>query len=152
MPLETKYSSRFDSAGNPLNGRVARPLGGTASDIGFITNPAIDDIGDLNAFLAVPVGAELQKVEWDTPDLDTNGSPTIDMDVVLRTWDSAGAVVDTVLLDAGTIWNAASKTHVFLDKVKVPESQKGYGIVGLKVVAVTATAGTGVAKLRAEWT
>jgi hypothetical protein len=150
MAVETKYSTRFTS-GVPTNGRVTRSPSGLSADIGFITDLALDDVGDFNAFVPVPIGAQILRLEWDTPDLDTHATPTADLDPTLRTWDKDGNAVDTQLLNAGTLFQAASKTYLHLDRTKVPESSKGYGIVGLKVVAAAATAGTGAGSMLVEW-
>lgn len=133
MAVETKYSDRFDANGRPINGRVPMPIGGAVSDIGKINTMAADDVGDFNAFLAFNVGAKIDQISVDFGDNDSG--TTLTGDIILRTFDSAGAAVDTVLVALTTLMQAALKTFYLINKVRIPESQNGYGLIGVKVSA-----------------
>ncbi len=150
--MATKYSDRFVSAtaGGPVNGRVARPIGGSQADVASMSTLGLA-LNDVNFFLAVPVGAELNLMQADTTDLDT-GTNTLVVDLFLRTLDATGAIVDTVLATAWGPFTAAGIFTKLLNKVKVPESQLGFGLVGLKVTTAANVAGTTAVVMRGEWT
>lgn len=149
--MATKYSDRFASAtaGGPVNNRVARPIGGSVVDTGSMAALGLV-AADLNWFIAVPVGAELHRITIDAPDLDT-GTNTLVADVVLRTTDASGANVDTVLVSGVGPLTAAGVFTKLLARVKVPESQLGYGLIGIKPTTGANVAGVGTVLLSAEY-
>lgn len=149
--MATKYSDRFASAtaGGLANGRVARPIGGSVMDTGAMSTLGLAT-NDLNWFVPVPVGAELHKVIIDAPDLDT-GTNTLVVDVVLRTLDNAGANVDTTLVTGVGPLTAIGVFTKLLARVKVPESQLGYGLVGLKVTTGANAAAAGQVLVQVEF-
>ncbi len=148
MAVATKYSDRFAS-GLPINGRVSRPIGGIVSDIGKIATMEADDVGDFNAFVAAPTGAEIQAIWVDFGDNDSG--TTITGDIILRTFDKDGNATDTVLVALTTLMQAALKTFYLINKVKVPESRNGYGLIGVKVTAARTGGGAVDNFLRASW-
>lgn len=147
--MATKYSSRFNSSGKPVNGKVVRPIGGCAFEEG-----AIDDLSaglnDFNGFLPVPAGARIGLIFWDLADADTGGTPTATGKIILRRVVD-GVTTDTDLKDLDTAVQAADRDFAVIDLQAVEDDDNGYGIVGLLFDAAAATAGTGANKLAALW-
>lgn len=139
--MADKFSSRFNSGGSPANGKVVRPIGGSAVGVGAIADLEAD-LNEFNGFVPVPPGARLVRLDLDLAEADTHATPAATAEVILRRV-VAGVVTDTVLVDLSDGVQSALKAFYLLDEVVVGDDDNGYGIVGVKFDTAAATEGTG---------
>lgn len=109
-----------------------------------LLDTSLDDAGDFVAYFPVMEGRLIKQLVVDSLAHDTHATPTLDMDVVLRTVLLDGTTETTILYNAGTAFEAAHSTRLdFPTKgssvVRVPRSKYGYGHVGLLVNVAAAT-------------
>ncbi len=143
MPSAT-YSARYDSAGNPINGRpFSAPGGGTAYDAVSDTVPTTElgEAGDVRYLIPVLCGKTLLELDKASSG-DGDTGTALDADIMLRTTSAAGVNTDTMIWDLGAEFQAAvttSKKKQLAD-IKVPYSASGFGHIILKVVTAATTA------------
>jgi hypothetical protein len=155
--MANSYSNRYNqTTGLPVGGRPLSKNTGPNPDYveASYATTDIDEVGEVKYLLPVQCGKEIVFLDLsDTTDMDSNGAPTLDMDLYLRTTDRLGAHTDTLLFNAGTFFQAAQTTgevrRVWCTE-KVPNSATGYGHIISKTVAAAATAVAGTFNLYAE--
>lgn len=127
----------------PLNGSwPGRANAGAQTIMANVVIPttSIDDVADFYGICPVPSGKLLVGAIHQASDGDTGGT-SMDVDIILRTYNSAGTATDTILYNAGTAYTAAQATSFLEWNARVPRSEGGYGIVGTYVnVAATTPA------------
>lgn len=151
---ETAYSALYDSNNLPTGGRPFNPPFGIAIDYvnEEIATTELDTANDVTYLIPVPVGRTIVKIEVKNEELDTGGGNALDLDIVLRTTDSAGTNTDTILYNAGTAFSAAVTTPtVVYPNAKVPASATGIGHIIAKVNVAATTAAAGDITLFAMW-
>lgn len=155
MGVTTAYSSLYNSSGVPVAGRPkSNNAGGGNSDHVSYTIPTTqtDDAGDTTYLIPVRSGKTIVFLLFDSADLDSGGG-ALDMDIILRTTDSAGNHTDTILYNAGTAFNAALAGKFVYCGVKVPTAGAAPGDVGhiiLKVNTAATTPAQGAISLFAQ--
>lgn len=150
MAAATVYSSLFDSAGVPTKGRpFATERGAMFDRVSYaIATTSIDDVGDRVQLIPVPHGVEIVTLNFECGDLDTNGTPLLDMDIVLS---NGVAASDVILYNAGTAFTAALGTTIIRPFSTLARSTRNYLTIDLYVNAAAATAAAGTIKLVAQW-
>jgi hypothetical protein len=155
--MATTYSTRYNgTTGLPTGGRPLSKNTGPNPDyvVASYATTDIDEIGEIKYLNTVQCGKEIVFLDIsETTDMDSNGAPTLDMDLYLRTTDKLGAHTDTILFNAGTFFQAAQTTGAVYRvwcATKVPNSAAGYGHIISKTVAAAATAVAGTFNLYAE--
>ena len=113
----------------------------SAGDAASVSLPAAQTIDtttlvatDFQRLWPVPNGSILLELALVVQDADTDGSPTLDMDIILRDDDG-----DTVLLNAGTAFQSAYDDLLQLQRQYVNAKNTGIGYVGFEVVTAAAT-------------
>lgn len=147
MAAATEYNSTFyrDTVNGVPFALDSPPSGDNRKTLGIaLDQTRVDDALDFTAFFPVMEGRLVKQLAVDGGDHDTHATPTLDMDVVLRTVEEDGTVDDQVLYNAGTAFSAAHATRLdFPTKgsgaFRVPRSKYGYGHVGLLVNVAAAT-------------
>ena len=146
------YSMLYDSSGNPISSRPKSSNVGyndeTRVGLAFATT-ALDLAADFTYAIPVRSGKVIEYIdlgEW--TELDTGGGNALDMDIVLRTKNSAGTVTNTILFNAGDFFTAAQTAGAIRRiwcNVRVPDCATSVGHIGflVNVAASTANAGTG---------
>lgn len=152
MAVGTTYSALYDSDGNPKDGRPLRIAdGGAWVDFLSDTIPTTmqDDVGDVRYLIPVATGKRPLLIVVDSTDMDSNGAPTLNADLVLRTTDKDGNHTDTVIYDssAEAAFTAAIDNRIHFVNVVVPNSKDTNGHIVWKVVAAAATAVQGTLNL-----
>ncbi len=159
MAAATAYSSLFQADTSNLQGFspiASRPYKRDAfwsEQVSLtVAMTSVDDVGDRVALMALPGGGWLNRVErLRTADHDTGG-PTLDMDLTMWYYDSAGAVAAEV-----TVYNSDGLTP-FSGAVTAVESRilgtggaglqipnpGGWAVLGYKVLAAATTPAAGV--------
>ncbi len=156
MAAATTYTTHYASAGVPANGRPISAHPGPCSDWVKPTwaTTDIDDIGDVKYLIPVLSGKRINFIDIsEATDMDSNGAPALDQDLMLRTTDKLGAHTDTMLFNAGAFFQAAQSAgavHRIWCDVQVPDSATGIGHIISKVVAAAATAVQGTAYIYAD--
>lgn len=155
--MATTYSNRYNSTtGLPTGGRPLSKNTGPNPDYveASYATTDIDEIGEVKYLLPVQCGKEIVYLDIsETTDMDSNGAPALDMDLYLRTTNSAGSHTDTLLFNAGTFFQAAQSAGAVYRvwcTVKVPNSADGTGHIISKTVAAAATAVAGTFNLFAQ--
>lgn len=153
MAVSTAYSVHYDSSGVPTKaGGRPRTFHPFSDFVPTTTIPTtqLDDAGDVTYLLPVASGRRIVFLLFDATDMDTGG-PTLDMDIVLRTTNSAGSHTDTILYNAGTAFGSAAHAGkwVFCD-VAVPDSATSTGHIILKVNTAATTPAQGTISLYAQ--
>jgi hypothetical protein len=132
MAASTAYgTTHFTTDGTPKT--VYTPPSGSQfrSAIETVPTTSIDEAGDFFAFVPVPEGRRLTRLEWIVAAIDSHATPTSDVDIVLRVTDKDGSNTDTILHNAGAGFQdgeTAFKHHSQL----VSGTATGYGLVGFK--------------------
>lgn len=146
----TSYSTLYSSAGVPIKGRPKSSNIGFNDDsvaLSFATTD-LDTADDFKYAIPVRSGKMIEYLDLgEFTDMDTGGT-ALDMDIVLRTTNSAGANTDTILFNAGTFFTGAQTAGAVFRvwcRTRVPDDADGVGHIGFKVgvAATTAAAGTG---------
>lgn len=156
MAVTTAYSNLYNSSGVPVAGRPkSNNAGGGNSDFVAYTFPTtqLDDAGDVTYLIPVRSGKRILFLLWDSAELDTGGGNALDMDLVLRTTDSAGNHTDTIIYNAGTAFSAALAGKFVPVNVLVPTAGAAPGDVGhiiAKVGVAASTAAQGAISLFAQ--
>lgn len=148
----TAYSALYDSSGNPIAGRPKSSNVGyndeTLVGLAFATT-ALDLAADFTYAIPVRAGKTIEYIDLgEFTELDTGGGNALDMDIVLRTTNSAGTVTNTILFNAGSFFTAAQTAGAIYRvwcNAKVPDCASSVGHIGFLVntAASTANAGTG---------
>lgn len=148
----TAYSALYDSSGNPIAGRPKSSNVGyndeTLVALAFATT-ALDLLADFTYAIPVRAGKTIEYLDLgEFTELDTGGGNALDMDIVLRTTNSAGTVTNTILFNAGaffTVAQTAGAPYRVWCNAKVPDCPSGVGHIGFLVntAASTPNAGTG---------
>lgn len=136
LPKEPRRSNLVNNPG-PLRGKIT------------ITTATLADVGDHGWIVPVRVNGLITRICQTCGDMDSNGSPTLNADLILRTFDDAGAAVDTVIYDSSALSlpYSAAKTAEWYQlptPVRVPASSTGMGHIMFYVNAAAATAVQGV--------
>jgi hypothetical protein len=155
--MATTYSNRYVANSTvPTSGRPLSKNTGPNPDwveASYATTD-IDAADEIKYLLAVQCGKEIVYLDIsETTDMDSNGAPTLDMDLYLRTTDKDGNHTDTSLFNAGTFFQAAQTTGAVRRiwcTTKVPNSAVGYGHIISKTVTEAATAVAGTFNLYAQ--
>lgn len=146
----TSYSSLYSSAGVPIKGRPKSSNLSPNPDsvaLSFATTD-LDLLDDFKYAIPVRCGKTIEYLDLgEFTDLDT-GAGALDMDIVLRTTNSAGTHTDTILYNAGTAFATAQTAGAIFRvwcRTRVPDDADGVGHIGFKinVAASTPNAGTG---------
>lgn len=155
--MATTYSSLYDSSGQPLYGFPINPPMGSPGPVSVQESILAATVeaaaGEFIALVPVAEGRFVTLLEFTSSDFDTDASPELDMDIVLRVTDKDGTHTDTILFNAGTAFQAAITTtrvvicHGTRGGVQVSGAASGYGHVGLKTVAQAATGAAGTIEL-----
>jgi hypothetical protein len=172
-------SNLFDSNNNPISPRPFYGPIDADVDCGAMTLSTIflADPAGFAAVLPVPLGRQISSLSqtWSRA-ADTNGSPLLSLAIVLRCVDSSGGVTDTVLVGTGagvytaTLGMAGAQTtplgYIFpllpnttgsgytgISTASSPALpvKTGYALLGLKVLAVAATAQSNLYTLKVDW-
>lgn len=153
----TTYSTLYDSSGNPIAGRPKSSNAGPNDDyvigLSFATTD-LDLLADFKYAIPVRSGKTIAYIELgETTELDTGGGNALDMDVVLRTTDSAGVVTDTILFNAGAFFTVAQNAGAIYRvwcNAKVPDCPTSIGHIGYKVNTAATTPNAGTTNLFAK--
>lgn len=129
----TTYSALYNSDGTPLS--TYPQLMPTSFSLTYTVPTAQQDLGDTSYLIPVPLGCTLTGLMVSNGDMDTNGTPLLDMDVVLRLPLSDGTNQDDILYNAGTAFTAAVTTPLYV--AIVDATGQTYG--GLKVASRSTT-------------
>ena len=128
----------------PLNGSWPGRANAGAQTImvnAVVPTTSTDDATDFYGLCPVASGRKLVGAIHQASDGDTGGT-SMDLDIILRTYNSAGTATDVILYNAGTAYTAAQATSFLEWNTIVPRSEGGYGIIGLycNVAATTGAA------------
>lgn len=110
-----------------------------------IPTTSLDFAADVYKLLPMRGSRRILNLKIENADLDSHGTPTLDMDVVLVDDDNVVAT-PVVLHDAGTGFQAARTGptgHVDIPLNQEVVSKKNDAYIGLKVVTAAATAAAG---------
>lgn len=159
MAAGTAFSSLFQAdtsqpnGFSPIAGRPPRRDGYWHEQVSFtLATTSVDDIGDRYAIAALPGGHWLHSIErLRTADHDTGG-PTLNMDVTMWYYDSAGAVAGEVTVYDASALAPFSAAVTALEKQLVGTNGAGllipnaggWAVIGYKVLAAATTPGAGV--------
>ena len=151
----TTYSSLYSSAGVPIQGRPKSSNLGFNDDsvaLSFATTD-LDLLDDFKYAIPVRCGKVIEWIELgEFTDLDSGGG-ALDMDIVLRTTNSAGTNTDTILYNAGTAFATAQTAGAIFRvwcRAKVPDDADGVGHIGFKVNTAASTPNAGTGQLAAH--
>lgn len=154
MAASKVYSALFASATDPTpNANLYRhsPFSADVVTVIYtIATTSIDEAGDFVGLWPVPSGKKWQKIVFTCADLDSSGSPALDLDIIQRVIDKDGNIIDTILFNAGTAFTAA-QTEVAVYPTasggdQFPNAPNGVVLVGLYCNVAAATAASGVFK------
>ena len=148
MAAATVYSSLFNSDGTPK--KVWNPPFGAMGSISIrdtVATTTLDDTGDFLALIPVANGTVMTELTVANGDLDTDGSPALDADIIMRAIDSAGTATDTILYNAGAAFQAAVTTARVIPLVadddvggiEATGGAEGYVLIGFYVNTAAAT-------------
>ena len=139
-----------------------------------VATTSIDDVGDIVLLAPIPFNAKVLRMELFNDDLDSNGAPTIAVDVGLYYGNDVRGQTSGTLISAGayataiTTLNAANTLGVNIanearDIIKIGVNRVfqdagltsdpgGNAYIGMKVTAVAATAAAGDVTLVVHYT
>jgi hypothetical protein len=142
--MATAYKSTEVTAGYPV---PAPMTGGVAEVVGHFVQTAAFVINDTVAMVTVPNGYQVTDVILDTQQLDTNGSPTITLDVGDATTPQAYIAASTIGQTGGVVHAAVGGyTNNTPYAIATSGGNAGSTNVIVKVHAAPAT-GTTTAKM-----
>lgn len=151
MAVTTAYSSLYSAAAVPLKsaGRPRSSNVGGNSDLVEYTVPTtqIDDATDFTYLIPVRSGKRIAFLIFDAAAL---AATNLDLDIVLRSVNSAGTVTDTILFNAGTAFTAAQAGKWVWCNALIPETPTGIAHIGLLCNVAGGTPAAGAVKLYAE--
>ncbi len=157
MAATSVYSSLFASASSsaPGTGRpISSPFGDDCDIVSYTyADTSLDDAGDFVGLIPVRYGKKLVALAFTCGDGDS-GTGVLDMDIILRTTNSAGTNTDTILYNAGTAFATAitTVTWVLLPTLpQVPSDADNVGIIGTYVNTARNGAATPTMVLLAMW-
>ena len=145
--MATTNSSLISSTSNIVGVR-------SAGDAVVVVLPASETINtvspafaalDVHRLFEVPNGSELKSLYYDFADMDTDGTETLDLDIILQDDDG-----DTVLFNGGTTFEDAATGKVLLQDQFVNAKNTGVGYLALLSVTAAAT-GVAAAVLKMEF-
>lgn len=152
MTASIVYGNLWDSNNKPIGGRPFKSPMGVSGDtvVQTLATTSLDEAGDVVHLIPVPAGARLFALFFDSAAFDSGTA--IDMDLVLRTTNSAGSHTDTILYNAGTAFEAAlTNQYIPLASVVVPSDADDVASIITYVNTAATTAVSGDISLTALW-
>lgn len=151
MGVTTAFSSHYTAAALPskASGRPKSSNIGLANDHVEYTIPTtqIDDATDFTYLIPVRAGKRIVCMTFDCAAL---AATNLDLDIVLRSVNSAGTVADTILYNAGTAFTAAHAGKFVWVNAVVPQTPTDMAHIGLLCNVAGGTPAAGAIKLLAE--
>lgn len=142
MAATTVDGSEFTGQNATLH-PIRSPGGPTAIPVEeTIPTTSLDEADDRFRLVPLPLGATIVEIKVDSDDLDSDGSPALDMDIVI---DENGT--ETVLFNAGTHFQAAAKDWVLPNHKITDADDEGKAYLQTKVNTGAATAQEGDIRL-----
>lgn len=149
MAASSAYSRHYSSANVPANGRpIVRNTGDVDDFVTYtVATTSLDDAGDVVYLIPVQSGRTIGYLVFDCAAL---AASSLDLDIILRTTNSAGTHTDTILYNAGTAFTSAHSGKVVVCNVAVPEDADSVGHICLYCNVAGTTPAAGAITLNAK--